>query len=166
MAHIHFEEEQRFSNVPWVWIATLLLLVVPLALMAGNEEISSAHLGKIFLTTAVAFLPVVAILFYSKLEVKINKEGLHYKFFPAVLHWKVVPKEIIQSFEVTPKQNLMEKLEIGFKRNLISKSISMNITGSKFARLKLSDGRILRIGTAKGDEFERALQKLTSTQKF
>lgn len=163
MAHIHFEEEQRFTNVVWIWIATLLLLLVPVGIGVTDINTTEKDLTIILLSMAFAFIPIVGLLLYSKLQVKINSEGLHYKFFPAVIKWKAISKSEIESFEVTSSKNLLEKLEMGHKRNLLNKTVSMNITGQKFARIKLKDGRKLKIGTGNAEEFERALQKLTST---
>jgi hypothetical protein len=162
MAHIHFEEEQRFTNVAWIWIASLLLVLVPVGISVADPDTTSENLTVMLLSIPLGLLPVIGILLYSKLLVQINGEGLRYKFFPTVYRWKVITGNEIESFEVTPGKNFLEKVEMGHKRNLLNNSIAMNITGKSFARIKLKDGRKLKIGTNNPEEFKRALQKLTS----
>lgn len=166
MAHLHYEEEQRFSNVTWIWIALLLVLLAPLIIWVTEKEVGQQDILMIMLSTAFAALPVVAIMFYSRLLVKIDEQGIHYKFFPSVLKWRLVPKEIIESYEVTDTRNLLEKLECGYRRNRFSNCIGMNISGKKFTRIKLKDGRKLKIGTGNPEGMERALRKLISPNNF
>jgi hypothetical protein len=163
MGHLFYEEEQRLSQVGWIWVAMLLLLLAPLAMIvSGNETPSQQEMTSILLSTAFAFIPMVGIIFFSRLQFKIDGEGIHYKFFPAVIKWRVIPKSFIESFEVTEKRNLIEKLTFGYRRNRLNNCITMNISGSKFARLKLKDGRQLKIGSENPESMEQALRKLTS----
>jgi hypothetical protein len=160
MAHLHFEEEQRFTNVIWIWIVGGFILLLPVGMTLADEDTTRENLTAILLSMAMSLLIVVGILIYSKLQVKINEEGLHYKFFPAITKWKMILKNEIESFEVTPAQNLIEKVEMGHKRNIFNKTITMNITGKKFARIQLKDGRKFKIGTDNAEGFERALRRL------
>ena len=164
MAHIHYEEEQRFSNVTWIWIAfVILLLTAPVSILL-SESVSEKDMQSVLISTGLAFLPMAVILFFAKLQVRIDREGIHYRFIPAVFKWRTIPKNSIQSFEVSAKKNFWEKIECGYgyRNNRLKKTISMNVTGSKFARLNLRDGRLFKIGTANPETMERALRQLTS----
>jgi hypothetical protein len=163
MGHLLYEEEQRFSRVTWIWIAMLLLLLAPIvAIVSGKEPPSQQEMTSILLSTAFAFIPMTVIIFFSRLQFKIDGEGIHYKFFPAVIKWRMIPKSLIQSFEVSEKRNLIEKIAFGYRRSRLNNSITMNISGSKFARLQLRNGRKLKIGSENPESMERALRKLTS----
>src|SRR6185436_4642982 len=98
---------------------------------------------------AFAFIPVLAMLLYTKLQIKIDGDGVHYRFIPTILKWRTISRSSIESFEVTAKKNLWEKIECGYgyRSNRFRKIISMNVCGSKFARIKLTDGRRFKIGT-------------------
>ena len=162
MSYLHYEEEQRFSNVRWIWVALLILLLIPLIITVEEGEASQKDVTLIFLSTVFASLPVAVILFYSKLMLRIDRDGIHYRFFPVVLKWRDIPKSAVESYEVSAKRNILEKIELGYKRNRLNNSISMNITGRKIARIKLKDGRKIKIGTENPEGFERALRTLTS----
>ena len=168
MAHLHYEEEQRFSNVMWIWVAMGILLLTAPLLTLLSDSISQKDVTRVLLSTAFAFIPMVVLLLFAKLQIKIDGEGLHYRFFPSVFKWRTISKNSIESFEVTAKKNLWEKLECGYgyRNNRFKKTISMNITGAKFARIKLIDGRRLKIGTVNPESMERALRKLTSPDNY
>jgi hypothetical protein len=168
MSNLHYEEEQRFSNVTWIWVAMVLLLLAAPTLTLVSDSVSQKDMTSVLLSTAFAFIPMVVILLFAKLQIKIDVEGIHYKFFPSVLKWRIIPKNSIESFEVSPKKNLWEKLECGYgyRHNRFKKTISMNVTGKKFARIKLTDGRRLKIGTINPESMERALRKLTSPDNY
>lgn len=168
MSHVHYEEEQRFSNVTWIWVAMILLLLAAPTLTLVSDSISQKDMTSVLLSTAFAFIPMVGILLFAKLQIKIDEVGVHYKFFPSVLKWRAIPKKNIESFEVSAKKNLWEKLECGYgyRHNRFKKTISMNVTGKKFARIKLTDGRRLKIGTINPESMERALRKLTSPDNY
>jgi len=168
MSHLHYEEEQRFSNVTWIWVAlVILLLMIPL-LTLFSDSISQKDVTSVLLSTAFAFVPMVGMLLFAKLQIKIDGVGIHYRFFPTLFRWRTISKSIIESFEVTAKKNLWEKLECGYgyRSNRFKKTISMNVTGVKFARIKLTDGRRFKIGTVNPEGIERALRKLTSTDNY
>src|SRR5215204_2681204 len=114
MSHLHYEEEQRFSNVTWVWVAMTLLLLAAPTLTLVSDSVSQKDMTGVLLSTAFAFIPMVGILLFAKLQIKINAEGVHYKFFPSVLKWRTIPKNSIESFEVSGNKNLWEKLECGY----------------------------------------------------
>lgn len=162
MSHLHYEEEQRFSNKRWIWFVLFFLFLLPIIMALTEEEPNQKDMTMILLSTVFAILPVAAILLYSKFQIKIDNQGIHYKFFPAVIKWRVISKDMIESFEVTAKQTLLEKVECGYRRNRLNNTIVMNISGEKFARIKLKDGRRLKIGSENPEGLARALRKLTS----
>lgn len=116
----------------------------------------------LLLSTLLATVPLMAILLYSKLQFRIDDVGIHYKFFPGVWKWKTIAKTEIESFEFSGMKSIFEKWEIGYRRNLFSNSIRMNITGNKFLRMELKDGRKIKIGSENPEEMERALKRLTT----
>jgi hypothetical protein len=164
MAHIHHEEEQRIAQVTWIWVALVLLLLTAPVLTLVSDSASEKDMTKVLLTTAFAFTPVVGILLLAKLQIKIDRDGLHYRFIPAVFRWKTISQNNIQSFEMTVNKKLWDKILSGFgyRHNRLAKTLSMNVTGATFARIILRDGRTLKIGTVNPESMERALLKLSS----
>jgi len=162
MAHFHYEEEQRFANVRWLWAVQILIILLPLLLTLNKKDIAQESLIMVLLSTLLACIPVAGMLLYSKLQIKIDGDGIHYKFLPGVWKWKTITKTEIESFEFSPMKSFFEKLECGYRRNLFSNSIRMNITGKKFLRMKLKDGSKIKIGSENPEEMERVLKRLTT----
>jgi hypothetical protein len=72
MSHVHYEEEQRFSNVTWIWVAMFLLFLAAPILALVSDTISQKDMTSVLLSTAFAFIPMVAILLFAKLQIKID----------------------------------------------------------------------------------------------
>ena len=162
MAHLYYQEEQRFTNVRWLWLVLILIILLPLLLTYNDKGMNQQELITLFLSTLLAVVPVVAMLFFSKLQLRIDDGGIHYRFFPGVWKWKTITKTEIESFEFSDMKSLFEKWETGYCRNLFTDSIRMNITGKKFLRMKLKDGGKIKIGSENPEEMERALKRLTT----
>lgn len=165
MKRILYEEEQRFSHVWWIWVFQLALLFVTFVLILTDKDSEDAVM-RLTLTVLLGFLPVAAILYFSKLRFKIDEEGIHYKFFPAVFKWKIIQANSIQSFEVSDKRNIQEKLGRGYTRNSLENTLTMNISGRKLARIKLNNGRTINIGTENPESMERALKKMITPDNY
>jgi hypothetical protein len=163
MSHIQYEEEQRFTNLRWIWVLVAFILLF-LILVFTLDEGARNRTGQLFITLGAALIPIV-ILVIGKLQIRVDCEGFHYKFFPRVLKWRHIRTEIIDSYEVKEKRTLYERFGCGYKRNHLTKTIFMNITGTKFIHIRLNDGKKMKIGSVNAEGIERALRKLTTTTK-
>lgn len=160
MAHIHYEEEQRFSNATWIWVATAVVILVAPVVVILDKGTSRQDTMIVLISTALGFIPFIAIMLYTKLQIRIDDEGVRYRFFPIIWNWKLITPDMIESYEVSEKRNLVEKMEFGYGKRWATSTVTMNITGAKFARFKLKNGSKLRIGTENPESLERALKKL------
>jgi hypothetical protein len=149
-------------NVRWLWVVLVLILLLPLILGVYEKNVDQKGITMLLLSSLFAGIPVAGILLYSKLQIRIDGEGLHYKFFPSVWKWKLISTDQIDSFELSAKKTLLEKLECGYRRNRLTNTIVMNITGEKFIRIKLKDGKRLKIGSENPEAMEWALKRLTT----
>jgi hypothetical protein len=161
-----YEEEQRFAGLTWIWIFAFALVFVPLVLAVRDASLTSQEILIILLSIVAGLVPVLVILYFARLQLKIDALGIHYRFFPAVVKWRIIPQNSIESFEVTEKKNIIETIERGYRRNRFNNTIAMNISGKKFVRLKLKNGQKFKIGTENPESFERALKKLTLPENF
>jgi hypothetical protein len=159
MSHIHFEEEQRFTEVTRIWVLSLLVVLAPLFIGLMDDNLGE-HILLLVLTTAAAWIPIGIILFISKMQVKIDNDGLHYRFPPRVIKWKTISKQHIASFELRNKKGLYEHLACGYRRSLIRNTIFMNVIGSKYLVLKLNDGKKIKIGSTNAETMEWTLKRL------
>jgi len=163
MNHNHYYEEQRFTNLRWLWIAVLIALLIPLVTLSLTD---ADYLFTLQTTGLVllGLIPILAILNYSRLYVKIDSEGLHYQLFPAIWKWRKINKKDIASMESINEPSLLEKIIIGHQRNLFTNTIRMNITGTTFLRLNLVNGKKIIIGSKNADEMIKVLKKITPVE--
>ncbi|HEY9006502.1 hypothetical protein [Ohtaekwangia sp.] len=175
MAHVrkYFEEVQRFRQNRWVWyIFTPFTLLVFLPLLNGiyiqlvkgipwgDKPMSNDGLIAFILFMLVCWALTGWMLYSIRLEVYIDSEGVHYRYFPNRYTWRTIARGEITSYEVRRKKIISETGGIGYHRNVFRNSRSMIIRGSVYIRLVLSGDRKVLIGTQHPDEFDRALKRL------
>jgi hypothetical protein len=132
--------------------------------MVIDSKIGEQELKSLLLTTLLGTLPVALILYYSIFRIKIDAQGLHYKFFPAVWKWRLIPKDNIASVEISERKTWIEKFTYGYRRNRLNHTTIMNITGKKFLRFTLNDGNKFKIGAENPEEMNRALKRLLARE--
>jgi hypothetical protein len=164
MSHIHFEEEQRLTRVRWIWFAWIAFLLFPLFTLPLGESGSMQDVGQIFLTMGATALPLGVVLFMTRFQVKIDEEGIRYRFMPNSYKWRFIPKTTIESFEVQEKKTWFEKIHCGYYRSHKCNSIQMNITGKKLVHVKLTGGKRIKIGSENPEGIEYALKRLTTAK--
>src|SRR5436190_18390581 len=121
MSRAYFEEVQSLRQNRWIWIViitTILMTLLPLfdgiywqiikGEPWGEKPISNNGLIALFIFMIAISAFVTWILLSTKLETRINEEGLHYKFFPAKPKWVLVSKEEISSFEMRRQFNFFK----------------------------------------------------------
>lgn len=153
-------EVQRFSQLRWLWFLMLALLIAEL-LFLTPQLIHEQPMLLIF--SLVAFLlPMILILFVLRYELKIDDAGIHYRFIPRIIRWHTLAFAQVAAYEVRNKETWHEKLQLGYHRNLFTKTTSVNITGSKYLVLTLKNGATIKLGTCNPETVEFTLKKLSS----
>jgi hypothetical protein len=185
MAKTYFEEIQWFRNNRWF---VIMILVVSLASTLpiadglywqifrnkpwGNKPMSDE--GLIFLFIFIVSVSVfIAWMFLNmRLEVKIDSEGIHYRFFPHKRNWELITKNEIASYEMMRNFGSFTKRKVsrharrfGYHRNPFNKTRSMRICGRKHLFLQLNNGEKIVIGTQNFEGMSDALQKFFGEQK-
>jgi putative copper export protein len=54
MAHPYYEEEQRFTNVRWLWLVLALIILMPLLLTFNDKGINQQEMIMVLLSTLLA----------------------------------------------------------------------------------------------------------------
>ena len=167
MAHIHYEEVQRFSQLRWVWMVSTVILLTPLVVFLMNEPSPSDDEGVILtlLTTLFAFLPVGLILLFGRLEIKVNNVGFHYRFPPSKFKWKIIDISNISSIESREKKGLVDHVACGYRKSILRNIIFMNIIGQKFVIVRLTNGLKIKIGSQNAESLVRTLKALRNPKK-
>ncbi|NJN43234.1 MAG: hypothetical protein HC811_14410, partial [Flammeovirgaceae bacterium] len=82
MSQFLFEEEQRFTRLGWIWIVALFPLIFLAIILSADQNLNFEKFSKSFGFAFIAYVPLLAILFISKLQVRINTQQVQYRFFP------------------------------------------------------------------------------------
>jgi hypothetical protein len=161
MAHIFFEEEQRLTNIWWLWVAIFVLIMVPLVSLIILSEEAPDKDKNMLLLAAFGIVPFAFLMIYVRFQVRVDKEGLHYKFFPIHWNWKNITLNEIQSIDFEPKVNFIDRISIGHQLNRFTNTLRLNITGKSFIIIYLNSGRKLLVGTENVENMTSALKRLT-----
>ena len=161
---IFFEEKQRFTQ--W-WLWTILIFV---ALMVTGIFINALYvqlvLGKpwgdepmsdegligftIFMITAMAIM--LMVFFSAVLEIRVDRNGITYRYFPLIRRERIINREDIQHFEV--KKYFLRGY--GIRYNFRGEK-TINVKGHMGMEITTQNGRRLMLGTQKPEEFLHAL---------
>lgn len=161
MSHFLFEEEQRFTRLAWLWILSTLAVLAPIGIIMGTnpQAFSSPMLALTLLSMGI---PFVILMWFCRLEVRVDEAGLRYRFRPTVFQWKIIPPSQIISYEIRDAKNWHERFSVGFSRSWLRNTTFMNITGKKFLVVTLSDNSTLMIGIENAESMAWAMKRLTS----
>jgi len=173
----YFREEQRFSGSPIKWIFPLIFLVSvgPLAYGVYQQLVLGKPWGDhpssnegLILTFAFVFLLMAGLWIafsVSKLEVIIDKEGIHYRFPLFIRKWRTIQKKHIARFEVRNYSPILEYGGWGYRHRprlrARKRGVALNVSGKIGLQLYFTDGRKMLIGTRRPDAINRAMKKLT-----
>lgn len=161
---ILFEEKQRFTQ--W-WLWTILILV---ALLVSGIFINALYmqfvLGKpwgdkpmsdegliAFTLFNVTLMAVMLMVFFSSvLEVKVDKMGIVYRFFPLIRTERRIAREDIQHYEM--KKYFLRGYGIHYN---LRGDKTINVKGTSGIEITTHNGKRLLLGTQRPEEFFYAL---------
>lgn len=158
-----FKEEQRFTQL-WLILIMAVSLIVPIAIIAKeySKENSSMTINE-FVFTCVALLASGAIIFIFKLTTRIDEIGIHYKFFPFILKFKIIKWSEIEKAYIRTYNPIGDYGGWGLKGGWSkSKGKAVNVSGDTGIQLVLKTGKKLLIGTQKVNEAKNVLETYQS----
>ena len=159
---MEFTEIQRFRQW-WVWLlmAGILGLIcwafiqqIILGVPWGNHPAKDYFLYIIIVFVAL----IIALLLTCRLETRIDKEGIHYRFLPFYFRMRSIGWDKIESVSLREHRPIGEYGGWGIRGT--GRNRALTISGRSGFQIRLKDGRELFIGTQKPAELEDALQKL------
>jgi len=156
-----FKEEQRF-NQTWIIVLIAVSAIVPLFVIT-REHLDNPESFSTFEFVGTLALVIVAsgFIFVFKLSTRIDEEGIHYKFFPIQLKFKLLPWTEIKTANVRTYDAITEFGGWGLKGGALwskSKGRAVNVSGDIGIQLQLKNGKKLLIGTQKKEEAIRVLE--------
>ncbi len=112
MAKELFSEQQQFNQV-LVWILVGIGTIPMMAILGygiyqqlilgrpwGNQPMSDLGLVLVTLLCLVIMTGVVLLLRFLKLETKVDRWGVHYRFSPLINQWKEIKKTDILEYKI------------------------------------------------------------------
>ncbi len=178
MQKVFFREEQKFGSISlYISMGLIYLSVLGLLLYAlimqflldkQWKEKPISDDGLIILAVLIPLILIVSalLLFGSKLITEVNRQGISYSFQPFIRKPKVITKESIHSFEIREYKPIKEyggwgvgKTQ-GHGHRKGKSGIAYNVKGNIGLQLKLTDGKLILIGTQRAEALKRAMIKL------
>ncbi|OPZ91069.1 MAG: hypothetical protein BWY73_01182 [candidate division TA06 bacterium ADurb.Bin417] len=157
-----YQEVQRFRQ-KWLWAFLLLLF----ALFSSQFYRVFAHhrlIPRPLLLPLLAngAIPVLLLLLFwkARLEVRFDRGGLNYRFFPFQLRERSIRWEEVGKAYPRTYRPIMEYGGWGIRTNWNGRNVAYNVSGDRGLQLELKNGRRVLFGTARPDELAAALNSL------
>jgi len=114
------------------------------------------------LIVILVFLFVMLWGYFSlKLEVSIDQEGVHYRFFPLIIKNKLISTVEIQRFEIRKYKPIIEYGGWGVRRGFGRKwQRAYNVSGNIGLQLYLTNGKKVLFGTQKPQAILHAMNEI------
>ncbi len=149
-----FQESQKMNRGLRM---VVLFAMIPGLFIVGKALVDDYTTETLvaFLVMLVVFVLIFAIFINGQAEIRIDSQGFHYKYFPFVPSWKVIPWTEITEVKITPINPLTDFGGWGYR------------WGRKGKGIILAGNRAIVISKAKGKNFvfttqqeQRALREL------
>ncbi len=130
----------------------------------GNNPGSTGLLVFVLVLDLVIMLGIIWLFLKMSLQVEIREGGLHYKFPPLLVKWKIIAKEEIESFIVRTYRPVSEFGGWGIKGS--SRKKAYNVSGNIGLELVLKNGRKVLFGTQKSQAIKYAMEKMMDGERL
>lgn len=173
MKKVLFKESQQFRQ--WWQIVFILMATVPsmvtclyalfqqmvIGVQVGNSPAPNGVMIAVFL----GLCALLWILFSLKLEVWIDHQGIHYRFFPLLLKSKLISKEEILRFEMRKYKPFLEYGGWGIRKGLMNKwGRAYCVDGNTGLQLYLKNGKKVLFGTQRSQAIQYAMNEIMGTR--
>jgi len=169
MNKLLFREEQQFRQ--WWWIVLILGATIPAMVMCiyalYQQTVRGIQVGDSpapngVLVIVFVFLCIMLWGYFSlKLEVWIDQDGIHYRFFPLISKKRLISKVEIQRFEIRKYKPIIEYGGWGVRRGFGRKwQRAYNVSGNIGLQLYLTNGKKVLFGTQKSQAIMYATEEM------
>ncbi len=157
----NFSETQKFRKA-WLW---LILLLVALCIRNGvvhgclDYDSLQPEIGLVIIS-AIIILGVFLLVLLMKLETRIDKTGIYYKYIPLHREEVRIDWQNIEDAYVRKYNPIFEYGGWGMKMGLFGKGRAFNVRGNMGLQIVFKNGKHLLLGTQKAGEMKEVLNKL------
>lgn len=179
MNKLLFKEEQQFRQ--WWWIVMILGTTIPAMVMCVSAlyqqvvrgiQVGNSPAPNGVMIVGFIFLCIMLWGYYKlKLEMWIDADGIHYRFFPLIIKNKLISKEQIQRFEIRKYNPILDYGGWGVRRGFGRKwQRAYNVSGNIGLQLYLTDGKKVLFGTQRSQAILYAMEEMmklkSETKKY
>lgn len=172
MNKVLFREEQQFRQ--WWWIVLILGATIPAMVMCiyalYQQTVRGIQVGDSpapngVLIVVLVFLCIMLWGYFSlKLEVWIDQDGIHYRFFPLIFRNKLISKGEIQRFEIRKYNPIFDYGGWGVRRGFKWGKV-YNVSGNIGLQLYLISGKKVLFGTQRSQAIMYAMEEMMKSGK-
>ena len=149
-----FQESQKLSFGIRVLVGVIsipaLIVVIRSMILQPSQETTIAFI-IMFVTLAATYF----LLINSTAHTRIDTQGIHYKYFPFVRNWKVIPWNGIKSVQVKKVSPLTDFGGWGYR--WAGKKKGIILSGDQAIIIGLTTGKTFVITTQEPDRAQREL---------
>lgn len=167
MNKVLFKEEQQFRQ--WWWIILILGTTIPAMVMSiyalyqqtvrGIQVGDSPAPNGVLIVVLVFLCAMLWGYFSLKLEVWIDQDGIHYRFFPLIRKNKLISKAEIERFEIRKYNPIIDYGGWGTKRSF-KWGRAYNVSGNIGLQLYLTSGKKVLFGTQRSQAIMYAMDEI------
>ncbi len=156
-------EEHQYFRQRWLMALFALLFLVNLyalvkQLFLGVPVGNNPAPDGVVLFSFFFFLLLLILLFSAHLDLKIDQEGISFRYFPFVLRWRTFEWKDIEELELKKIRPLQDMGGWGL-RPVAGGGIGYTVRGNKVIRILLKKGKIRYLGISDIERVREALQR-------
>ncbi len=172
MNKVLFKETQQFRQ--WWWIVLILGSTVPVfvtsiyalyqqtvrGIQVGDSPAPNVILVVVFFSMIIANW----VFFSMKLEVWIDQDGIHYRFYPLIYKEKIISIKEIQRFEIRKYSPILDYGGWGIKKRF-KWGKAFNVSGNIGLQIYLTNGRKVLFGTQRSQAILYAMDEMMKQKR-
>lgn len=169
MNKVLFKESQQFRR--WWQVLGILAATVPSMILClyalFQQMVMGVQVGKspapngVMIAVFLGLCMLLWILFSLKLEVWVDQQGLHYRFFPLIQKSRLISKGEILRYEIRQYRPLLEYGGWGIRKGLWNKwGRAYCVAGNTGLQLYLKNGKKVLFGTQRPQAMEYAMKEM------
>ncbi len=160
---ILFEEKQRFRQW-WLWILLLgingMFFYGVYQQVISGQQFGDKPMDDYSLLTVTGLSLLFTIIFFNlRLDTRIQKDGIYFRFFPIHLSYRHYSWDNIDKSFVRQYNPVLEYGGWGLRLGLFGKGKAFNVSGNKGIQIVFTNGKKVLLGTNKPEEAEEALKQ-------
>lgn len=172
MNEINFSETQRFKTW-WAWAAVgamnmLFLYAIVQQLVLGKPFGEKPAPDLVLIMVELFLLALFIFLVSIKLKTRITETGIYYRFYPFHFSERIIEWHQLSDAYMREYNSFHEYGGWGIRTGSAKTDNAINTSASsnKGLQLRLSDGRLLLIGTKRPEDIQAIIEKITAAGKI